>query len=621
MCGICGILDLKRQRRIDDFLIKKMTKKLLHRGPDGIDFYIGDNIAFGFTRLSIIDLQGGMQPILNEDGSLVMVCNGEIFNYIELRRELIDRGHRFKTNTDVEVLIHLYEEAGPGFLNQLNGQFAFAIFDLQKHQLFCSRDIFGVIPFFYTIADDFFIFASEIKSILEHPGIKREVDLTGLDQVFSFPGLISPRTMFKDIRSLENGHYLIVKGVNNSRDFEYWDLDYPEVNEMEYNKNEEFYIERLHELIKESVRFRLRSDVPIGIYISGGLDSSIILAITRELAPDKIWNSFAIDFVEKGLSEKRYQRIMSEFVDSVHHERLFLFSDISENLAKVIYHCECPLKETYNLASLALSESVREQNIKVVLSGEGADEFFAGYVGYRFDIFRKMQGTSTDLEHLNESRFQEKIWGDNDFFYEKNYNSFTSVKRELYSDLINDNYEEIDCFNHPLIKKEKLKNRDRIHKRSYIDFKLRLVDHLVSDHGDRMALANSVETRYPFLDRELVEFVRIIPPDLKLKGFEEKYILKKMAASFLPKEIVKREKFAFVAPGSQYLLKKNIEYINDLISFDRIKRQGFLNPDKVEKLKKQYMNESFKLNLPFDDDLLITVITFGIFLDTFELKI
>ncbi len=607
---------------MDESVLKRMTITLFHRGPDGENHFMDGDLGLGFTRLSIIDLEGGMQPIRNEDGTVVLICNGEIFNYIELREDLLQRGHRFKTRTDVEVLIHLYEEYGTEFLNLLNGQFAFALFDYKTRRLFCARDHFGVIPFFYTIADDLFIFGSEVKAILEHPAVKKEVDMVGLDQVFSFPGLLSPRTMFKDIRSLENGHYLTVAPPDNIRDVEYWDVVYPEIGTIDYSKreysDETYCAERLNELLTQSVRLRLRSDVPVGVYISGGLDSSITSAMTHRLVPDVNPHSFSIDFIEKDISESKYQRIMSRFVNSIHHEIVFRFSDISERLPKSIYHSECAIKETYNTASLALSQLVREQDIKVILSGEGSDEFFAGYVGYRFDKMRQMQGKQVTPETEREDKIRRKLWGD-DFFYEKNQYSFGDVKKGLYSEQVVRDYDEIDCLNHYVVKKERLKNRHIIHKRSYLDYKLRMTDHLISDHGDRMAMANSVEARYPFLDKNLVEYAATLSPDLKLKDFDEKYILKKMSRGLIPDEIVKREKFGFVAPGSPYLMKRNIEYINDLISHDRIKRQGYFNADKVEALKNQYIQDGFRINVPFDSDLMIIVITFGIFLEAFNM--
>jgi len=619
LCGICGVLDLEGKKRIDETVIKKMTDALHHRGPDGMEHYLENNLGFGFSRLSIIDLEGGMQPLFNEDRSIVLICNGEIFNYIELRQELLSRGHRFRTKTDVEVLLHLYEEKGTEFLNQLNGQFAFAIFDFKKQQLFCARDHFGVLPFHYTVANGLFIFGSEIKAILRHPEVKGEVDPVGLDQVFSFPGLISPRTMFKNIKSLENGHYLVVKGPGSIKDKEYWDLIYPEQDRMPGNKGEPFYIETLDELITRSVRLRLRSDVPVGLYISGGLDSSITSAVAKKLTPEENRYSFGIDFVEKEISESKWQRIMADFVRAKHHEILFRFPDIGNRLRKAVYHCECAVKESYNTCSIALSEAVRAKNIKVVLTGEGADEFFAGYVGYRFDKMRRMQPKKVTEGAPFEDEIRSKLWGDENFFYEKNQHDFTKVKRELYSEAMNEVFAEVDCLNHFVVNKERLKNRDNLQRRSYLDFKLRLTDHLISDHGDRMAMANSVEARYPFLDKDLVEFVATIPTDLKLMDFQEKYILKETAKDLIPAEIVKREKFGFVAPGSPYLLKGNIEYINDILAYDAIKRQGFFKPEVVEKLKKQYSQEDFTLNVPFDSDLLIIVLTHGILLEEFNL--
>ncbi|BCJ96171.1 asparagine synthetase B [Anaerocolumna cellulosilytica] len=619
MCGICGIVDLKFKKRIEESLIYPMTKILQHRGPDAENFYYDGSISFGFTRLGIIDLTGGIQPIFNEDRSIVMICNGEIFNYIELRKLLECKGHVFRTNTDVETLIHLYEEKGRDMFNYLNGQFSFVIFDYKTRSLLCGRDHFGIAPFFYTVVDDFFIFGSEIKSILQHPAVKREVDLIGLDQIFTFPGLIGSRTMFKNIRSLDNGHYLEIRD-QNINEVEYWDLVYPEtgVSEIE-DKGEEYYIERLDELITNSIKLRLRADVPVGLYVSGGLDSSIVASKAQILRPQNSYKSFSIDFLDKELSESKYQRFLANKLQFDHHEIMFTMQDISQRLSKAIYYSETPLKETYNCASMALSEKVRNENIKVVLTGEGADELFAGYIGYRFDKMREMTESSFNTEEMKERMLRLELWGREDFIYERNYGAFNKVKFELYSPQINSYYSDINCMNHPLINKDRLCNRDVIHVRSYVDYKMRIVNHLVADHGDRMAYANSIEARYPFLDKELVEFVKQIPTTYLLNGFDEKYILKRMGERFLPQKITQREKFSFVAPGSCELLKRNNEYINDILSYETIKRQGYFNPDTVEMLKKKYMSEDFNLNVPFDPDLLITVLTFGVFIKEFNM--
>jgi asparagine synthase (glutamine-hydrolysing) len=619
MCGICGIVDLKKKKRVDKQALKKMIKVMHHRGPDGTNHFFNGNIGFGFTRLSIIDLDGGMQPIFNEDQSMVMICNGEIFNYVELREQLIQKGHTFRTRTDVEVIVHLYEERGLDFLNQLNGQFAFAIFDFKKQQLFCSRGHFGVIPFFYTIVDGLFIFGSEIKALLQYPGVKREVDLVGLDQVFTFPGLICPRTMFKNIHSLENGNYIHIKAEDQIHVKKYWDVVYPKEGELEY-KSEQYYVEKLNELFTQSVKLRLRSDVPVGIYISGGLDSSIISAKTKELTPNMRRYTFSVDFEEKEKSESKYQRMMAQHIDSHHTEKYFIYSDISERLQKAIYHSEYPLKETYDTASLALSEAAREKNIKVVLTGEGSDEWFAGYPGYKFDKFRILKSQQGIPTLTPADKLRIRIWGDEKMEFETDLFAFQKVKEELYSNHLNQIFHKFDSLQHKIVDKELLNGRDMIHKRSYLDYKLRLVGHLISDHGDRMAYAHSVEARYPFLDKDLVEFACTIPPNLKLKDFDEKYILKQIARGSVPQEILKREKFAFHAPGSHYLLKRNIEYINDLLSYETIKRQGFFNPDTIESLKKRYSQDGFELNIPYESDLLIIVITFGIFLEQFQMS-
>ncbi|HEX2270343.1 MAG TPA: asparagine synthase (glutamine-hydrolyzing) [Pyrinomonadaceae bacterium] len=618
MCGLTGFIDMRSERKPDQELLVRMTNKLVHRGPDSAGYFVDHYVALGFRRLSIIDLESGDQPIYNEDRSVVLMCNGEIFNYRELKKVLLEKGHSFRTNSDVEVLLHLYEEHGLDFLDKINGQFAFVIYDCKHRRLFLARDHFGINPLYYTIVNGLFIFASEIKAILEHPQVSREVDLTGLDQTLSFPGLVSPRTMFKGIRSLKSGHYIVVEnGAVSVR--EYWDLDYPPLGASSISKSESEYVDELKELLTRSVRYRLQSDVPVGFYLSGGLDSSLIGALINQVAPNTRRHSFSIGFTDADISETKHQRLMAQFTRSIHNEIIFDWSEIVERLSQMIYHCECPVRESYNTCSMALSAAAKNAGVKVILTGEGADELFAGYVGYRFDSFRDRESKSYDLETALEDELREKLWGDRDFFYEKDHLAVREVKQTLYSTRVNELYPEFDCFNHGLINKERLRGRHPLHQRSYLDFRLRLSDHLISDHGDRMTLANSVEGRYPFLDIDLVEFSTRIPPDLKLHNYIEKYILKRVAEDLLPREIVKREKFGFHAPGSPYLLQNGIEWINDMVSHDRIKRQGYFNPDVIDRLRAEYTQSGFKLNLPFEDDLLIIVLTFGIFLDTFNL--
>jgi asparagine synthase (glutamine-hydrolysing) len=622
MCGICGYFDISKERSPNKKILEDMADTLIYRGPDSSGYLIKENLGLGFRRLSLIDLEGGNQPLYNENETIVLICNGEIFNYLELKKKLIQKGHNFRTNTDVEVLIHLYEEYGLDFLNQLNGQFAFALYDYREQELILARDRMGICPLFYTIVDKFLIFGSEIKAILAHPLVKREVDLVGLDQILTFPGLVSPRTMFKDIKSLKSGHYILIKNYQ-VKVTEYWDLNYPQLNETYSSQPESYYTEKLQELLIQSVKYRLHADVPVGVYLSGGLDSSLIAAIANTLNPETDIHSFSIGFTDKDICESKYRDILLKKFNFIHHDIWFDWHQISEGLVKAIYHSECPLKETYNTASLALSNCARNNHIKAVLTGEGADELFAGYVGYRFEQLRNSNLSANQrdysLESVLEDELRLKVWGDENIFYERDLYSYRETKLALYSSELNERFSEFDCLNFELVNPKKLQNRHFIHQRSYLDFKLRLSDHLVADHGDRMALANSVEARYPFLDINIVEFAKEIPPHLKLNNLKEKYILKQTAQDFLPQEIIEREKFAFHAPGSPNLLKQNIEYINDLLSSNLLKKQGYFNPVTIENLKNQYLQDGFHLNLPFDMDLLIIPLTFGIFLQEFKM--
>lgn len=620
MCGITGVFNFSGGPPVERDVIERMADALAHRGPDDSGFYVEDRLGFGFKRLSIIDLTSGNQPIYNEDRSIVMICNGEIFNYKELRHELESKGHRFYTHSDVEVLAHLYEEHGTDFLNKLNGQFAFAIFDRKTNTLLLARDHVGIAPLFYTVIDNTFIFASEIKAILKHPLVRREVDLTALDQIFSFPGLVSPRTMFKNIHSLKPGHSILIRDGRIEVN-EYWDLNYPLASEIDTGKPESYYIEKLDELFSRSVQYRLQADVPVGFYLSGGMDSSLTASVIRKLHSEKR-HSFSIGFQQADIDERKYQELMADAVGSIHHNVIFDWPDISNRLRQVIYHAETPLKESYNTCSLTLSELVRENGIKVVLTGEGADELFAGYVGYRFDMQRgEFDDDLYSPEMMMEKEIREKLWGDPEFFYERNQYELRETKQAIYSKGVNERFREFDSVNQDLVDRAKLAGRHPMHKRSYIDFKLRIADHLLADHGDRVAYANSIEARYPFLDVEFIEFVKTIPPSLMINGPVEKYILKRLSEKYLPEQIIHREKFAFVAPGSPYLIRENIEWINDLLSYESIKKQGYFNPDTIERLKKMYQADNFNVNQTFENDLLMIVLTFGIFLEVFEMNL
>lgn len=617
MCGICGIYDRVENSLDNSAVIQNMMKTLTHRGPDDARFLVDEKVTLGFVRLSIMDLQDGMQPMYNEDQSIVTICNGEIYNYKELRAELKEKGHVFHTECDVEVISHLYEEHGPQFIKRLNGQFAICVYDRRKKELFLGRDYVGIAPLFYTKVGDSLIFGSEMKSILAYPGVDKTLDITALDQMVSFPGILAPRTIFKHIKSVESGHYLLIK-EEEIQNCEYWDLNFDGVME---EKTEQEHIACLEEALRQAVKYRLNASVPVGFYISGGLDSSIIAGMINKEPTDCLRHSFSIDFMQKDISERKYQKMVRSFVKSNHHERLFGTDDIVSNLKDVIYYSESVLKETYNTASYVLSGLVRDNDMKVVLTGEGADELFGGYVGYKFDKMRQQMGQKRSAELSEEDRrINHFLWGDEFFTYEKNHGAFDEQKLKLYSKTLADSFQEFACTSFPVVDVKKLEHMDLLQKRSYLDFKMRLSDHLLSDHGDRMAYAHSVEARYPFLDLNVIETAQTIPSELKLKGFTEKYILKKIAKEYVPEQIINRPKFAFVAPGSTELLKSGDEYISDILSYETIKRQGIFNPDYIEQLKIQYSQPGFKLNLPYDSDMLIIVITMGILMDVMNVS-
>ncbi|WP_338013323.1 asparagine synthase (glutamine-hydrolyzing) [Micromonospora sp. CB01531] len=620
MCGIAGYLDLRGDHPVDQEVLSAMTATLEHRGPDSAGRFTDPGIGLGFRRLSIIDLATGAQPITNEDGSVVLVCNGEIFNHRELRDGLTARGHTFRTGSDVEVLVHLYEERGTGLLDVIRGQFAFAIYDRARRRLFLARDHVGILPLFYARTAGHFVFGSENKTVLSHPAVPRAVDLAGLDQVLTFPGLVSPRTMFAGVHSLESGHYLLVQDGQVQK-VRYWDLDYPELGEGPAERPEEFYVERLRGLLATSVQRRLLADVPVGFYLSGGLDSSLIGALVGEVSPHTRRHSFSIAFRDAGIDESPFQRLMAAKLSSVHHEEIFGVADAAESFRRMIRHAECPVKETYNTCSLSLSAAVRRAGVRVILTGEGADELFGGYPGYRFDqIDRTGLPYRRGVLDLLEAEARQHLWGDEKVFYERDYLAWSDTKLELYSAEAAAEFDTFECLALPLVDHEMLRNRHPLHQRSYLDFKLRLSDHLLADHGDRMGLANAVEARYPFLDLDVIDFARTLPPRLMVTPQGgEKHLLRQAAHGLVPTEIIQREKFGFRAPSSPWLLRQHPEWANDLLSHARIKRQGYFNPDTVERLKSQYLSADFDVHPHVGDDLLLVVLSFGVLLDEFDL--
>jgi asparagine synthase (glutamine-hydrolysing) len=619
MCGIAGIVSFDPHRPASAKEVARMTRAIAHRGPDDDGFHTVGPAAFGFRRLSIVDLRPeGNQPHFNEDQSIFSVVNGEIYNYADLRNDLAQKGHALRSRCDVEVVPHLYEEYGVELMDRLNGQFAFAVYDTRRHRLLLARDPVGVCPLFYTVVDGQLLFASEIKGLLAHPLVSREVDMRGLDQILAFPGLASPTTMFRNIQSLPAGHYLVLE-EGKLRTGCYWDLDYPPDARREPPAD---WQEQLDHLLQQAVSRRLQADVPVACYLSGGLDSSLVAGMMHKLRPESNWHAFSVVFDDADIDERRYQRMMAERIGARHHEVAFDASQVERRLRSVIRHAESPLKESYDTCSHALSEAVRDSGCKVVLSGEGADELFAGYVGYRFDMMRAGQDDGMDLldeDSWRESQMRETLWGDANFFYERDYGAFRDLSSALYAPDIARDPARYDCLAQPLVDRARLRGRHPVHKRSYIDFKLRIADHLLSDHGDRMTFAHSVEGRYPFLDKDLIEFVTRLPPGLLTLDQREKYPLRAVAPPYVAPQILAREKFSFVGLGSPDILRGRNEWLMDLLSSDTIRRQGYLNPDTVARLRQTYESDGVKVNQTFDVDLMMVVLSFQVFLDEFAI--
>ncbi len=617
MCGIAGIFDPQLKNSFSVTTLKSMADKIVHRGPDNEGYFEDRICGLAFRRLSIVDLSdAGNQPFYNEDKSIVSVTNGEIYNYLELRKDLLAKGHTLNSNCDTEIINHLYEEYGDYFVEKLDGQFAVALYDKNQESLLLARDFVGVAPLFWTNQNGTISFASEIKAMFALPYIRKEIDLTALDSMFTFPSIVSPRTMFKEINAVKPGH-LIKFQKADIKELKYYDLEYPLEKDLDTKTSLEEHIENIDYLLGKAVAKRLQADVPVGCYISGGLDSSIISSLTRNELENRDLSSFSILFNDSKIDERKYQRLMSELVKSNHHEIEFGWQSISKYLERAIYHAETPLKETYNTCSLALSEKVNQTGLKVILTGEGADEIFAGYVGYRLDMERSDEEMEPEI--IEDQAIRQDLWGDAGFIYERSFVELNELKNALYHKDIASNLSSFNASNVSPIDKNYLHGRHINHKRSYLDFKLRISDHLVADHGDRVTFAHSIEGRYPFLDKDLLNYTKAIHPKHLIQNGIEKFVLKKYAQRFVPESITNREKFAFVAPGSQYLLQKDYEFVSDYLSYDNIKKTGYFNPNTIERLKKMYKNPKFSINQTFENDLLMIVLTFNILLDQFKI--
>lgn len=618
MCGIAGIyqhggLAVDARERLD-----AMLAQIVHRGPDERGVFIGDKAALGCQRLAIIDIEGGHQPMRAADGQVVAVANAEIYNHQELRRTLGETGAAFCSRCDVEILPHLYLQQGLRLAERLNGQFAFAVYDRTRDRLVLGRDQTGIAPLFWAELPDGILFGSEVKALLAHPQIERRLDPAGLDQILTFPGLVSPRTMFAGIHALKPGHLLVVED-GRCRELRYWDYDFPRSAATAVTPEREAeLIAALNTALMAAVRRRLVADVPVGVYVSGGLDSSLIAAVAHKIDPEQRRHSFSVTFNRPEIDERAWQGRVVDALGCIHHQVEFGEDDVLAHLRDIVWAGETALKESYNACTLVLARLVQQQGMRVVLTGEGADELFGGYVGYRLDQTRREAG-GDDLERLLEEETRARLWGDPGLFYERDYHANAELTQALLSADLAARRPTFSALAAAPVDIDQLAGRSDFHKRSYLDLKLRLPDHLLADHSDRVAYAASVEARYPFLDPDVIALARQIPPALMMRGGEEKYPLKQLARAYLPGELIGRRKFSFVAQGSPSLLRAEQEWIMDLLAPDTIVRRGIFNPDTVARLRAQYQQPGFEISQTYEDDYLMIVLTTELLMEIFDL--
>jgi asparagine synthase (glutamine-hydrolysing) len=608
MCGIAGVFNRASGQPPDEDQLRRMLAMISHRGPDEFGIYLDGPVGLGNARLSIIDLSGGQQPISNEDGTLWVVFNGEIFNYVELRPELEALGHRFSTQSDTEVLVHLYEEYGPQCLARLNGQFAFAIWNARDESLFLARDRLGVRPVFYTLRDGDLVFGSEIKAILTDPRVCAEIDPVTLDQIFTFWSPLSPRTIFRGVEELPPGHYLIARR-NELTVHRYWEIDFPDAHEPVAAQPGSFddYFEEFYHLLVDAAQIRLRADVPVGAYLSGGLDSSVIASIIRNHASNRL-HTFSIAFNDANFDESVFQRRMADFLGTEHQVVQATHEDIGRVFPEVIWHTETPLMRTSSAPMFMLSKLVRESGYKVVLTGEGADEFLAGY-----DIFKEAKVRrfwARQPESKWRPRLFQRLYPDIAGLGQSNpallaaffQGALTELDQPYYSHAIRWRNNRRTCrYFSPAVQAElarqpvaaldqvvyppRFARWGSLERAQFLEISIFLSQYLLAAQGDRVAMAHSIEGRYPFLDVRVVEFCNRLPSNLKLRGLIEKFLLKQIGRKCLPQEIWQRPKRPYRAPIHRSFFNAETEgYVRELLSPEQVARTGWFNPAAVGQL-------------------------------------
>src|SRR5215469_7124029 len=598
MCGICGKIKFERDASVSSNLIRGMLDTIRHRGPDDDGIYTSPQVGLGQVRLSIIDLASGHQPLSNEDGTIWIVFNGEIYNYRELQGFLLGKGHVLKTQSDTEVIVHLYEELGPACLEKIHGMFAFALWDQNKRSLFLARDRVGIKPLYYATTSEGVVFGSEIKAVLADPHVKRELAPEIVDRFLTFLYVPGEETLLRGIRKLAPGHYLVVSnGQVEIR--QYWDLRFHEPAEAQSLRQTE---SRLSDLLAESVESHMIADVPVGVLLSGGVDSTAVLSCAAEKSDKKI-NSFTVGFSGSHVADERpYAKLAAESFHSHHHDMTIASSDFSEFLPKYVWHMEEPVCEPPAIAMYYVSKLAR-QHVKVLLSGEGGDEAFAGYNNYRsivwMERFKKVcpplnSTMSWGLAKANSwmrstrlAKYAPLLSATfPDYYYSRTSTPYRYAGNgigELYSteftNLVSKEY-TVEPVRRLF---SAVKNQSVLNQMLYIDTKTWLPDDLLIK-ADKMTMANSLELRVPLLDHRLLEFAASLPTQYKLNGLTLKYIWKKALAKRVPETILKRKKAGFPVPYESWLRKELKDDVRAILTDRLTMQRGYFQKDAVERL-------------------------------------
>ena len=606
MCGIAGIVPASSSEAPDRGRLDRMIHVLEHRGPDGFGFHVAPGVGLAHARLSIIDLATGSQPIRNETGSIWVVFNGEIFNYVELRQRLEAAGHRFYTHSDTEVLVHAYEEFGLGFVDHLNGQFAIALWDAERRRLVLARDRVGIRPLLYAETREGLAFASEAKSLFAGGWLNCELDPVALAEVGTFWSCVAPRTPFRNIQALPPGHLAVWQdGRLELR--RYWDWNFAERGVRPSCSLDEA-VEELRELFIDSVRLQLRADVPVGAYLSGGLDSSAVTAAIRRFTSTPL-KTFSLAFRNQEFDEREYQQEVARFLNTDHVMLSVESSDIGAAVPRAIWHIESPIVRTAGVPLMLLAQKVRETGFKVVLTGEGADEVFGGYdlfkegkirrfwarqpnSAWRPLLLRRLYGylanSPVSRGALAGGFFGQSLDDPEDpyFAHRPRWAMTNRVLRLLTPDF----RQRIEAA-HPLGRLAELVPRpdarwEPLSRDQYVEAHTLLTGYLLHAQGDRVAMAASIEGRYPFLDHRLVEFANRLPPNWKIRGLEEKYILRRAVADWLPPRIVRRTKQPYRAPDSESFFRagRALDYVEDALAAQRVREAGYFDPVLVARL-------------------------------------